>query len=134
LATAVWIDHLFTNEYIRYSWGVSVKAGPLYPLFTALVTAVIWRMLVLLQRFEVDIRTHKSKKRQIFLVKVATYIYMGGAFDMISQYGLSIFPFSFLFIGASVVLEGSAIFKSAFQKIAPPLESEDELARRKIAS
>jgi len=75
-----------------------------------------------------------QKKRQIFLVKVATYIYMGGAIDMISQYGYSVFPFSFLFIGTSVVLYGYAMFKYSFLKIAAPQETEDELARRKIAS
>src|SRR5439155_21704693 len=54
--------------------------------------------------------------------------------DMILQYGFSVFPFSFLFIGASVVLYGYAMFKYAFLKIAPPQETEDDLARRKIAS
>jgi len=91
-------------------------------------------MIVLLRRLEVDPMTAKLKKRQTMLVKLATYIYLGGAIDLISQYGFSVFPFSFLFTGVSVVLYGYAMCKYEFLKIAMPQETEDELARRQIAS
>ena len=135
LFVSVWIDHLFINGYNHFSWGLAAKAGPLHPLFTILVGGVILRTLVLLQRMEVDPETTDLKKRQTLLVKLATYIYLGGAIDLVSEYGFSLFPLSFFFSGVAVLLFGYAIFRYEFLKMAaPPAKRRKKLGRRQAAS
>jgi signal transduction histidine kinase len=134
LILSVWTSHLFLSGFNQFVWGLSAKAGILHPVFVFLVLVVIGRTLILLQRIHLDPMTVESKKRQMTLVKVATYIYYGGALDMLSNYGFSIFPFSFLFTGLAVVLFGHAMFRYEFLKVAVALETEQELARRQAAS
>src|SRR5207253_5149091 len=78
--------------------------------------------------------TSDLKRRQTIFVKLATYIYLGGASDLVSQYGFPLFPFSFLFSGSSVLLFGYAMFRYEFLAIATPPETEEELDRRQAAS
>ncbi len=134
LFASVWVDHLFLNGFHKFSWGVAAKVGPLHLVFALLVSVVIWRTLLLMHSMELDPAISDLKRRQTVLVKWATYIYCGGALDLISQYGISVFPLSFLFSGVSVVLFGYAMFRYEFLKVTTPPETEEELDRREAAS
>lgn len=134
LIISVWSSHLFLNGFYSFSWGVSAKIGLLHPVFVLLVMAVIGRTLVLMQGIESDPATTDSKKHQMSLVKLATYIYFGGSLDLLSNYGFSIFPFSFLFTGIAVIIFGNAMFRYEFLKSAVALETEQEFQRRQAAS
>jgi signal transduction histidine kinase len=134
LLACVWIDHLFLGGINYYSWGRSARAGLLHPIFSVLVTVVVVRTLILLRQLEVDPTTSDIKRRQTALVKIATYLYLGGAIDLLCQYGISVFPFSFLFTGASVLLFGYSIFRYEFLKMAAAPETQEELSRRHAAS
>jgi len=98
------------------------------------VTIVLLRTLFLLNRMEVDPNTSAIQRRQTFLVKLATYIYLGGVVDLASQYGFSIFPFSFLFSTIAIALFGYAIFRYEFLAMAEPVETEENIRRREVAS
>jgi signal transduction histidine kinase len=134
LVFCVWIDRLFIDGFVHYSWGRAAKAGVLHPIFVVLVTIVIVRTLVLLQRMEIDPATQALKKRQTILFKFGTYIYLGGAIDILSNFGIPMFPFSFLFTGVSVLLFGYAIFRYQFLAMAAAPETEEDLGRREAAS
>lgn len=131
---SVWTDHWFMRGLNHYSWGYSAKAGPGHVLFTALVTVIVMRTLILLQRMEIDPTTAKLKKHQTLLVKIATYIYLGGVVDLASQYGLPLFPLSFIFSTGAIVLFGFAMFRYEFLAMAAPAESQGEMIRRESAS
>jgi signal transduction histidine kinase len=125
---------MFVNGVYRYSWGLAAKAGPLHAVFTLLVTIVVLRTLWLLHCMEVDSSTSDLKRRQTFFVKLATYVYLGGVIDLASQYGSPIFPLSFLFSGAAVILFGYAIFRYEFLAMSVPIETTANLQRRQAAS
>lgn len=131
-AAAVWVGHAFINGFHMYSWGVAARAGILYPLFSVLITVVIGRTLILIARMENS--GNEIKQRQTSLVKIATLLYCGGSLDLLSNYGISVYPLSFLFVGSAVLLFGYATIRYEFLAITIPRETEDDRARRELAS
>lgn len=134
LAISVWIKGAFINGFYEHPWGVSARAGWLHPVFAVLVALVIGRILILLSRLEKMKDSADTKRRQIRLVKIATLLYCGGSIDILSNYGIHVFPLSSIFLGSAVLLFTYAILKYEFLSIAAPREDEDDVRRREAAS
>jgi len=134
LAVSVWIDGIFLHGFYANPWGLAPRAGRLHPLFALVISAVIVRILVLIRRFQKRADITELKRRQSKWVMAATLCYCGGALDILANYGLPIFPLSFLFLGTAIVLFGYAILRYEFLAMAAPSESGDELRRREAAS
>jgi signal transduction histidine kinase len=133
LAVMVWFDPWFINGFNRYSWGMAARAGIFHPIFTAMVFAVVLRTLILLARYQANNKPQQIGK-QVAIVKTATLIYCGGAFDLVSNYGISIFPMSFLSSGLAISCFGYAMFKYEFMAISASREPAEDRFRREAAS
>ncbi len=133
-AATVWINNLFLNGFNTYSWGIAAKAGPVHAFFGIVIVFVISRVVLVFYRSSGERNFSQTKRRQTHLVKAAALIYCGGAVDILSNYGLSVFPFSTLFLGAAIILFGYAILRYEFLAVALPSESLVELHRRQAAS
>jgi signal transduction histidine kinase len=134
LAVSTWIDGFFVRGITVYPWGLASRAGLLHPLFVLLVAAGILRSQVLLYRMRFDAAHSEIKKQQTKLVKLASLIYCGGAVDLVSHYGVSFFPLSFIFTGTAIVLFTYAMLRYEFLAMAVPPETEEELERREAAT
>jgi signal transduction histidine kinase len=130
MAALIWQGNAFLNGFHVFSWGMAAKAGSLHPIFAVLVTAVIVRSLVLLNRMPA---ADGVQSRQVSLVRWATYVYCGGALDLLSNYGWSLFPTSFIFSGIALMLFGYAMLRYEFLAVALPRESDEERLRREAA-
>lgn len=134
LAMSVWKEGWFLNGFNRYSWGLSAHAGWIHPIFVLLVTVVILRILVLLIQMQMDAQESFVKRRQTRLVKLATLVYCGGALDLVSNYGVSLFPLSFVFSGLAILIFGWAIFRYEFLSIAAARQNGEDHVRREAAT
>ena len=130
----VWLSPWFFSGFYEYSWGRSLKAGLLHPVFSLFVGLIVVRIFYLLARYRVVGEISDIKKRQTRWVIAAAIVYCGGAEDLLSNYGFPTFPLSFLFCGIALVLFSYAIFRYEFLAIAMVGESEDERIRRESAS
>jgi len=130
---AITTEWLIRGVY-KYSWGLSPRAGVLHPIFVVFVIAVIvslWKLFKQIRKNESD---SPFFKKQLNLIKIATFVYCGGALDLISNYGISIFPISFIFTGVALILIGVAIIRYEFLGKADPGQTVEEMARQKAAS
>src|SRR6266480_161989 len=134
LAMSVWFGHQFLTGLNRYSWGLAAKAGIVHPLYLILITFVVVRMFILLRRAGYQPDTPVLKRQQIKWVMAALAIYSFGSLDLISNYGIAVFPLSCLFTGVAFILFTYAIFRYKLLAIAVSAESEDEKKRRIAAS
>lgn len=129
----IWVGNLFINGFIKYTWGLSARAGILHPVFVVYVALVIGRIALLLVRAS-KYEAEPVKKNQVVCVLGALFIYSGGALDLASNYGISIFPFSSVFTGVSLGLFTYAIFRHELLAITLPIEDKGERSRRLHAS
>jgi signal transduction histidine kinase len=133
-AATIWIDSLFLNGFHYYKWGIAAKAGPVHKFFGLVIFFVIVRVIFLflgLDRVE-NLSTLRRKHNK--WVKIAALIYCGGSFDILSNYGFSVFPVSTLFLGASIVIFGYAILRHSFLSVAVSTETSESKLRREAAS
>jgi len=133
LALSIWLGK-FINGFNNYPWGLSARAGLLHPLFVCLVTFVVIRMLYLLRKTQLDPKIPTIKKRQLGWLLAAVLVYSLGSLDLLSNYGVSFFPLSFLFTGFALGFFSYAIFRYEFLAIAISSENENERLRRLAAS
>jgi signal transduction histidine kinase len=134
LAVLVWLGHTLIHDAIRYSWGISGRAGILYPLFVCFITFVVVRMFILLHRAREEAGISPLKRFQIGWVMLALAIYSLGATDLLSNYGVSLFPISWLFTGVALGLFSYAILRHELLAINTPSETDAERTRRVAAS
>jgi len=130
----VWSRTLFVKGFRQFYWGLSAEAGPLHPLFVILVVGILSRVLILLWKYHNRTDLSDSKRKQARFVGLATVVYAGGALDLLPQYGIPIFPSSFIFLSISLVLFGYAIIHYGFLSAAVSSETDDERRRREAAS
>jgi signal transduction histidine kinase len=133
-AVLIWSGTLFIKGFNEYSWGMSAKAGSLHPFYMVFVGLVFIRMIILLlntQRSEV---VQNLKKSQATWVLASLIIYACGSLDLISNYGISVFPISSLFTSVAFVLSTYAIFRNKLLAMDLPAENRDEVVRRLAAS
>jgi len=133
-AVLVWAEALFLNGFNTYSWGNSAKAGPLYKLFGLVIAFVIVRVILLFSKMDRYENISDIRKRQGRWVKTAALIYCGGAVDILSNYGVPVFPLSFLCLGTAIILFGYAILRLEFLAISVHPENYEEMRRREAAS
>jgi two-component system, NtrC family, sensor kinase len=74
------------------------------------------------------------RRRHTRLVKLATLVYCGGALDLVSNYGVPLFPLSFIFSGIAILIFGYAMFRYEFLSLGTPRETEEDRSRREAAS
>ena len=134
LAIIVWDKSLFVSGLNVYSWGLAAKRGLLHPIFVIMVAVVIGRIWMLLRNQLRESELSALKKRQIGWVRIATFVYCGGSLDLLSNYGIALFPMSPIFLGAAFVVYSYAMLRYEFLAIAPSRESESERLRRESAS
>ena len=92
------------------------------------------RIFYLLAHYRIAQKDVDTKRRQARWVIAAAAVYCGGALDLLSDYGIPVFPLSFLFCGIALGLFTYAIFRYEFLAIAVTRESEDERLCREAAS
>ncbi len=130
----VWTGPLFLDGFYHYSWGLAAKAGPVHKLFGFVIILVIARVVVLFSKLDRQALLSGTKRQQAKWVKAAALIYCGGALDILSNYGWSVFPFSTVFLDVSMVLFGYATLKYSFLAVPVSQESEEDARRREAAS
>jgi signal transduction histidine kinase len=133
-ALLVWANKIFLNGFFHYTWGISAHAGALHPIFIIFVTAVILRMLRLLVLARRTAESKRSKVNQLSWIFSALVVYSCGAIDLLSNYGIPVFPLSCLFTGIAFVFFTYAIFRYDVLSIAAQSEDENERVRRIEAS
>ena len=63
LVLLLWMTDLFVGGVYQYSWGFYPKAGPLHPLFLALLAVLALRALVLLRKEFLNYRPWTRRRR-----------------------------------------------------------------------
>jgi signal transduction histidine kinase len=130
----IWSGNLFVDGLNQYQWGYAAKAGQLHPMFVFLVGVVVARMFYLLLLARNAEGATKIRRSQIHWVLAALVIYSCGSVDLISNYGIPLFPVSSLFTGIAFILFSYAILRHELLSITIPAESNDERDRRTMAS
>jgi signal transduction histidine kinase len=134
LGVSIWIDSLFIGGFYVYPWGHAAKAGIVHPVFLALVAILAFRMWRLLLDVWRDLEVPELKRHQAGWVMAAFFIYSLGTLDVLTEYGVPLYPLSCLFTGIAFGFFSYAIFRYELLAIATPAESEDERRRRLAAS
>ena len=134
LGISIWIDSLFIRGIYNYSWGQAAKAGVVHPAFLALVGLLAFRMWQLLLASRRDLTIPELKRQQVGWVMAAFLIYSLGTLDVLTDYGVPLFPLSCVFTGVAFGLFSYAIFRYELLAIATAAEGEDERRRRLAAS
>lgn len=132
MGIALWTSRVFVNGFYTFSWGPAAKAGILHPFFGILMVAIAARVIVLMKR--IGSTGEATKNQQTQMVRWACYLYCGGTLDLLSNYGIALFPLSFVFCGIAVVFFANATLRLEFLAMALPRETEDERLRREAAS
>jgi signal transduction histidine kinase len=125
---------LFVNGFNRFDWGISARAGVAHPLFVIFVALVVVRMFVLLWRAQQQKDATPLRKGQVKWVSWAIIIYSVGASDLISNYGIAVYPLSCVFTGVALIIFAYAIFRYELLAIKQSPESESERRRRQLAT
>ncbi len=133
-AIALWSGSSFVSGFYNFSWGFAARAGSLHPAFGLTVGAVIGRITFLLIRMLQRSDVPELRKRQARWVSVGTAVYCGGSLDILSNYGVSFFPLSFLFTSGAFALFSYAMLRYEFLEITVSRETEAERRRRQLAS
>jgi signal transduction histidine kinase len=134
LALSVWKEGWFLSGFYHYSWGLAAHAAGLHAVFAAIVSVIVLRTLFMLSRMQMDEQESVLRRRQTRLVKLATLVYCGGALDLVSNYGVPLFPLSFIFSGIAILIFGYAMFRYEFLSLGTPRETEEDRSRREAAS
>ncbi len=134
LSLSIWVSNLFLNGFHQYSWGIAAKAGLLHKIFGLIILFVIVRVGILFAALKDTLQLSEIKRMQDKWVKRAALIYCGGAFDILSNYGLPIFPTSTTFLVISIVLFGYAILRHDFLSIILSQETAEARERREATS
>lgn len=130
----IWVSPAFIRGFNVFSWGISAKAGTLHPIFVIFVGLVLVRMFLLLLTVRCSPDIQKPKKDQTNWVMAALLIYSCGALDLLSNYGLPVFPLSCLFTGAAFICFSYGIFRYELLAITLLPENDDERTRRLAVS
>jgi signal transduction histidine kinase len=133
-AVLIWTGQYFVAGFYEYRWGFAAKAGIFHPIFLAVVSVVIVRLVVCLLALIRDDSVPLIKKQQAGLMFAALCLYSAAAFDVLSNYGIDVFPFSGFFTGIAAFVFSYAIFRYELLSIAVTQESTAERSRRLAAS
>ncbi len=130
LAILIWTGILCISGVHAFSWGLAAKAGRLHPIFLVLIITTVGRMAYLLLALIVKRELPKHRRHQAILVLAALGTNSLGILDLLSNYGISVFPISSLFTGVAFFLFTYAIFRYDFLSIAIPHHNEEDHSRR----
>lgn len=109
LAASLFLSNDFVSGYYNYPWGFYPKAGFLHIFYLAILSALALRIIYLafknIKLFKDNIYVVKQLK--LFLIAMVFYIL--SAIDFVTNYGINIYPFGFIFIIIFLVIIAYAI-------------------------
>ena len=112
-------DWVMQNQLNTYDWGLYPKAGPIHPALLIFFTVLLFRAdLLLFHSYQlskkINNRLELSKSKNFL---VALSIYSFASIDFAPNYGLSIYPIGYAFLGICAAIVAYSIVKHQFLDI-----------------
>lgn len=100
----------FIDSYYIFSWGYYPKAGPLHIYYLIMLVLLAVRMLIVLLRAFMNTRLiSDSKHSQIKYFLIAQIFYNFASIDFVTNYGVNVYPFGFIFVLIFLFIIGYSI-------------------------
>lgn len=93
----------FTGEAVKYSWGYSIQAGPLYPYFMGTFFIFMIASFVLLIRNYFIVDRYQQHRIKYFLMALIIGFIIGST-SFLSMLGLEVYPFGSIAVPISVLI------------------------------